>query len=110
MPNSGLVRLLYGCAEDAVVSAAAISESTTVRRRLTEYLGCLRFLAADLDGSDMQSLGIPEGPELGKMLDRLKNAKLDGAVTSKEEQRQMVRDLLNAGAYASDSCREVGHD
>jgi tRNA nucleotidyltransferase (CCA-adding enzyme) len=110
LPNSGLVRLLAECVEDALAAAVAVTDSDTVRRRLTEYLGCLKFLEADLDGSDMQSLGIPEGPELGKMLDQLKNAKLDGAVTSKEEQRQMVRDLLNAGAYAPDSCREVGHD
>ena len=108
--NSDLVRLLDGCAEDAVVTAAAISESATVRRRLTEYLDNLRFLGVDLDGLELQSLGIPEGPELGKMLDQLKNAKLDGAVTSKEDQRQMVRDLLDGGAYAGDACQEVSHD
>ena len=67
-----------------MVAAAAISESATVRRRLTEYLDNLRFLGVDLDGLELQSLGILEGPELGKMLDQLKNAKLDGAVTSKE--------------------------
>ena len=110
LPNSGLVRLLDGCAEEAVVAVAAISESATARRRLTEYLDHLKFLRVDLDGSDMRSLGIPEGPGLGEMLDQLKNAKLDGAVTSKEEQRQMVLDLMAGGAYAGDSCQEVSHD
>ena len=110
MPNSSLVRLLDGCVDDAMAAAAAICESATVRRHLTEYLDNLRFLGVDLDGSDLQSLGIPEGPELGKMLDRLKNAKLDGAVTSKEDQRQLVRDLLAGGDHAGDSCQEVSHD
>ena len=67
LPNSGLVRLLDGCAEETVAATAAISESATARRRLTEYLDHLKFLRVDLDGSDMRSLGIREGPNWGNV-------------------------------------------
>ena len=114
LPNSRLVHLLdecsAECSKEVVAAVAVISESPTLARRLTEYLDHLRLIGADLDGSDLRSLGVPAGPEMGKILDRLRNAKLDGKVANKAEQLQMVRDLLSGVLDAGESCQEVNHD
>ncbi len=44
-----------------------------------------------LDGHALQRLGIPPGPELGRLLERLKEAQAVGAVRTVEEAEQYVR-------------------
>ena len=51
---------------------------------LTEYLGSLdETEAPELNGHDLQALGVPRGPLMGKILRRLSDARLDGEMATR---------------------------
>ena len=47
-----------------------------------------------LDGSDLVNMGVPHGPEVGRILRRLRAAKLDGIVETPDAERALVMRLL----------------
>jgi len=81
----------------AAVEALAATAPATVRERCLDYLRHGRHARTALDGSDLLELGVPPGPGMREVLQRLKVARLDGEVTSRREEEQMVRSLLASG-------------
>ncbi len=65
--------------------------SPRIRDRLRDYLLKLRYVRVFLTGDDLQQMGVSAGPELGRMLNLLRNARLNGEVTSVAGEREMVR-------------------
>jgi tRNA nucleotidyltransferase (CCA-adding enzyme) len=55
----------------------------------------LRYVKPALGGDDLIAMGVPPGPRVKKILQRLREARLDGKVTSKKEEEEMVRRLVN---------------
>ena len=47
-----------------------------------------------LNGHDLQALGVPQGPLIGKILRRLSDARLDGEVRTRAEEESLVADAL----------------
>jgi hypothetical protein len=47
-----------------------------------------------MDGEDLKKLGVKPGPRLGSMLERLREAKLDGQVITREDEEALVRRLM----------------
>jgi tRNA nucleotidyltransferase (CCA-adding enzyme) len=47
-----------------------------------------------LNGDDLIALGVPEGPEVGKILDRLRLAAMTGPVRSKRDELALARRLI----------------
>ncbi|NWF79288.1 MAG: CCA tRNA nucleotidyltransferase [Chloroflexi bacterium] len=58
------------------------------------YLRAVRPARALLDGNDLQRLGLAPGPALGRMLEALRAATLDGDVSSREQAEAWVRQRL----------------
>lgn len=88
---SALYRALehYGA---PVVQAAAIAHpSQPVRERLRHYLKELRPQRPLLSGDDLMALGVPQGPEIGRYLRQLLDARLDGLVRDREDDVALVR-------------------
>ena len=54
------------------------------------YLLKQRGLTSPLNGKDLQAMGLAPGPQLGKVLRRLHDARLDGAIKDKETARQWL--------------------
>ncbi|HYO89218.1 MAG TPA: hypothetical protein VER79_11255, partial [Candidatus Limnocylindrales bacterium] len=54
------------------------------------------------NGNDLQALGIERGPCIGKLLGRLRAARLDGEVASREAEDAMIKRLLDEG-YCDDA-------
>ena len=69
----------------------------SVSHRLGQYLSELRQIVPDLDGDSLLGMGVPEGPIIGKILGKLRDAKLDGLAQSEEEERQLVATILAGG-------------
>lgn len=44
-----------------------------------------------LTGDDLLALGVPKGPAVGALLDRLRDARLDGTVTTRDEEIAVVK-------------------
>ncbi len=62
-----------------------------VRGIISEYLLKLRHVRPALSGKDLKALGVPPGPEMGRILRRLREARLDGEVKSPEEEQALVK-------------------
>ena len=75
----------------AIQANALASESPTVHRYLQLFLTKLRYVRTSLDGEELKRLGISAGPEMGKVLQILHKARLDGEVRTKADERKLAR-------------------
>lgn len=95
MKNSQVYYLLRQFDALAVQANAIGSESAVVRRRLELFLTELRYVKPLLDGRALQALGIPPGAEMGKILEALRQARLDETIRTQEEERELALSLKN---------------
>ena len=68
----------------------ALTGSTNQKSRLDQYLGILRHVRPEITGADLLGAGVPQGPEIGIMLDEVLRARMDGRVKTKEEELAFV--------------------
>ena len=93
--NSMVERALREIDRGALLVGAAIAgvdsaEAETVRI----YLDQLHGVAAELDGLELKRLGVSQGPLVGKILERLRIAKLDGKAPNASIERRLVKSWL----------------
>ena len=77
----------------AIQANAIASESSTVHRSLQLFLTKLRYVRTSLDGEELKGLGISVGPEMGKVLQVLHKAKLDGEVRTRADEKKLALSL-----------------
>ena len=75
----------------AVTACALATDDRVVTERLELYRGELRHVSTILNGNDLIALGVPEGPMVGRLLAELMAGRLDGLLTSREDEEVMVR-------------------
>ncbi len=68
----------------------ALTGSRYQKARLDQYLKTLRHIRPEVTGDDLLAAGVPEGPEIGFMLSEVLRARMDGLVTTKEEELELV--------------------
>ena len=95
---SEVYRLLRDVDDRAVEGWALAHQDARVRSRLDDYLHRMREVAPMLGGRDVIALGVEEGPAVGEMLRALLMARLDGEVSSKEDEEHFVRRRLDSRA------------
>jgi tRNA nucleotidyltransferase (CCA-adding enzyme) len=94
---------LIAVPDDALVLSLAMAANQKatlgrLRRRVVEFVTRLRITKLKLRGDDLLQMGLSTGPEVGALLTRLLDAKLDGMIKTKEDERCFVRAyLLRAG-------------
>ena len=91
---SAIYRLLQPYFVESIVAGMLSCESAVGRSNVERYVNQLRYVNPVLDGDDLRRLGVQPGPRMGRMLETLRDAKLDGQVTTKEEEEALVRRLL----------------
>jgi tRNA nucleotidyltransferase (CCA-adding enzyme) len=94
LPPSSIYRLLKHYLPGTIAACALASDSPIVRSHLERYLNQLRYVKTFLDGEDLKRLGVKPGPRLGRVLEKLREAKLDGQVSTREEEEALARKLL----------------
>jgi tRNA nucleotidyltransferase (CCA-adding enzyme) len=77
----------------AIQTNAIASESTTAQHHLQLFLTKLRYVRTALDGEELKRLGISAGPEMGKVLQVLHKAKLDGEVRTRADEKKLALSL-----------------
>jgi tRNA nucleotidyltransferase (CCA-adding enzyme) len=100
-------RLLVKVPEESLVFALALpapgqadmtpagSEGEDVpRRRVRRFLAVLRRRTLAVSGDDVVAEGVRQGPEVGRILREVRRARVEGDITSKEEQVAMIRSLV----------------
>jgi tRNA nucleotidyltransferase (CCA-adding enzyme) len=93
---SDVYRLLTGLADETLLLLMAKAKSDAVKRQVSAYLTTYQRTKPVLTGADLKALGLKPGPQFGKILDRLLEARLDGNVKSEAEERELVRKIARA--------------
>ena len=91
-------RLLRDVDDRAVEGWALAHPDARLRRRLDDYLLRMRGVTPMLDGRGVMALGVGEGPAVGEMLRSLLMARLDGKVSSRDDEERFVRRSLDTPA------------
>jgi tRNA nucleotidyltransferase (CCA-adding enzyme) len=90
--------LLHPLGVETILLMMAKARQETAKKYISLYLTRLRNVRVVLTGDDLKALGIPPGPRYRRILSALLDAKLDGMVTTIEDEREFV--LKKAGAAA----------
>jgi tRNA nucleotidyltransferase (CCA-adding enzyme) len=94
---STIYRLLEHYSEPAIFVLWIATDSELVREQLGLYHHRLRFVEPEIDGERLKAMGLKPGPLFGHILSALRDARLDGEVTSLEEEKALVEKLLAKG-------------
>ena len=94
--NSAVAETLDAFSELSVMGCAIVRAGSPIGGRLEEYLRVHRPLRTILTGDDIIALGVPRGPEVGRIQRRLRAARQDGLIESRAEEEAFVLDGLKA--------------
>ncbi|MBA7650555.1 A-adding tRNA nucleotidyltransferase [subsurface metagenome] len=88
---SGIYSLLNGYGSVALTASLIASDSPAAKERIHFYLNNLRYVKPALSGADLKRMGVTQGPRIREALNMLREARLDGRVSSKRDEEEMVR-------------------
>ncbi len=91
---SEVVEILDSIPESSMRAYLIAGPPLPRRDRINQYLEKLQFVKPEITGNDLIQEGIPEGPVMGKLLELVRRAKLDGQVTSREEELELAKSRL----------------
>jgi tRNA nucleotidyltransferase (CCA-adding enzyme) len=89
---SQATELLDGFAPSAVWAESVLAGGDTASVCLS-YLTAWRHVRPELTGTDLLALGVSQGAGMGETLRRLRAAKLDGRISTREDEIALVRGL-----------------
>ena len=90
MAPSRIFGLLEGAHATAISAWALVSDDPLVARRLEMFESELRHVSPLLDGNDLIALGVEHGPLVGQLLAELRLKRLDGELSTADDEREYV--------------------
>jgi len=90
MSPSQMVHLLAPYSGPAILVNWVACDSAGVRRQLSRYWEEYRLVKPALTGDDLKAIGLPPGRIYSRILEALRDARLDGRISSEEEERTIV--------------------
>lgn len=93
--------LLAGLPDEVVLFLMAKTASETAKRHISAYLTTYQHVKPILTGRDLRALGVKPGPIYRAIFDRLLKGRLNGDIRSEQEERAVVRRLMEQGVRAS---------
>lgn len=91
---SEIYELLHSLHHTAL-TAVSIANTPGIQKNIDLYLNKLRYVKTALTGNDLEEMGIKAGPQTKEILWKLLEARLDGQVTDKEGEIEMVRKITH---------------
>lgn len=91
---SDLHRTLSPICIEGLLFMMSRTKSDDVRKHISHFLTHLRGVKVDINGSDLQGMGVDPGPAYGRVLNRVLAAKLDGDAPTRKQQLQLGFSLL----------------
>ena len=73
---------------------ALLSASPRVKEALGLYISHLRYVKPALSGRDLIALGVAQGPQVGQVLRELRTSRIEGRVTTREEEIRLVKEHI----------------
>jgi tRNA nucleotidyltransferase (CCA-adding enzyme) len=93
-PPSHIYRLLHGYSTTALTANLLATDDEATEEHIELYLNVLRYIRPSLKGEDIKKLGVKSGPKISEAIDMLQEAKLDGKVSTRREEEEMVRKMF----------------
>lgn len=90
LKSSEIVALLDETSDEARLVLRVATDSWLVRQRLDLYQRRLRHIRPLLTGDDLRRFGLPPGRLYSQILNRLRAARLDGEVVSREDEERLA--------------------
>lgn len=78
------------------VYAVSLWAEGEAKRALQDYLATWRHIKPHVTGHDLKRLGLPPGPQYQHILRRLRDAWLDGEISTPEQETNLLAQLLSA--------------
>jgi tRNA nucleotidyltransferase (CCA-adding enzyme) len=94
--NSEIYRWFHGMPLEILLYLAARARHEQVRRFTSLYITRLRHVRPDLDGNALLGLGLTPGPHFCEIMHCLLDARLDGEISSTDEERTRAQSLISA--------------
>jgi tRNA nucleotidyltransferase (CCA-adding enzyme) len=91
---SSIYSLLQGYLSAAIVANLLATDSPLACEHIQLFLGKLRYIRPLLSGEDLKRMGVAAGPQIKEMLNLLREARLNGKVTSKRGEETLVKEWL----------------
>lgn len=93
LPPSELTPYLEEFSPTAVAAHSLVAPEP-LAQAMERFLRRWRYVKPALNGNDLQRLGVAPGPEMGRLLQLLRSARLDGQVCSRQQEEELVRGWL----------------
>ncbi len=87
---SSICSLLHGYSSPALVANSLAADSPVAGEHIQLFLNVLRYVKPSLTGEDLKRMGVAQGPRIKEILNLLREARLDGKVSSKKDEEEMV--------------------
>jgi tRNA nucleotidyltransferase (CCA-adding enzyme) len=94
MRDWDIYRALRSIPVEAVVFALAGLEPGVVDARLRRYLADIRHRTLSVTGDDLLALGMKKGPGVGRVLERLKELRVEAVVVGREAELEAAQRLV----------------
>jgi tRNA nucleotidyltransferase (CCA-adding enzyme) len=94
--NSLLFEWFGSLSLEVLLYLASRASNEQVRRFVSLYLTRLRGVVPLLDGNDLHAIGLVQGPQFGRIRQRLLQAKLDGEVVSRDDELLLAKSLMTS--------------
>ncbi len=91
---SSIYNFLDGYSAQALVASSLATQSPTASQNIRFFLSKLRHVEASLSGEDLMKMGVTQGPQIKEVLELLRQARLNGRVTTREGEEELVRSWL----------------
>jgi tRNA nucleotidyltransferase (CCA-adding enzyme) len=91
---SFIYSLLHGFSSPAMVANSLATESPVASQNIHLFLNRLKDIKVSLTGDDLIRMGIAPGPQIKEILDLLHKARLNGKITTRQQEEEVVKGWL----------------
>ena len=95
--DAELYRALINLQPNIIRSIIHVEHNNPIRTRFQDFQSRLRHIKPQLNGDDLIALGVNQGPMIGNLLDELLTLRIEGKISTVEEERQHILNRLNDG-------------
>ncbi len=94
-PPSQVVTVLNKIPLPAIYTCHLVNPHEDLRKPLWQYIQNWSSIESKTSGDDLREMGLPPSPAYGHILNKLRDAWLDGKVSSPEEEQQLLLELIS---------------
>ncbi len=105
--TSNIYHLLEPYASRVLAVVWIASDSAIIQRRVLRYQTGWRLVEPEISGDDLKAMGLEPGPLFGDLLRRVREARLNGEVSTREEEIALVKELLASQEHLENNKKET---